>query len=96
MKILKVLPARYWQNSKDGRRVSIASIPWPLGSDQIDEWTVVEDGYTFEKDNGTTGTGHVPFQSEGLAGQFMAAYNCQDWNRCRALRDEDQSLKSTI
>jgi hypothetical protein len=75
MKIVQVIEAKRWLNTKNGRTASIyGSVPYNDESERSD-WTIQIVGYTWRLDNGTIGLGRIPAKTKEEAIEVMNRFN---------------------
>lgn len=70
MRIVRVIEARHWRHAETGATASIYGAG-PVGSG----WAVETCGWTWEKDNGTTGLCRMPAKTREEAETVMREFN---------------------
>jgi hypothetical protein len=73
---IKVIPSRRWQHKRDGRCASIYGACPASGAvgDTIDDWHIVDVGWTVQNDDGTVGIGRHPWTKKENADKFLEDY----------------------
>ncbi len=76
MKVLEVIPARFWKH-RSGRCASIyGALPWTgAPGNAREDWTMEERGWTWSNSNGTIGLGRVPAATREEAEEVMRKHN---------------------
>lgn len=83
MKIVEIIPAKVWENKKDGRHVSIyGACPGPKN-----EWEIVQIGWTWRNENGTVGLGRQPAKTRKEAVSVKVKNNARHKAQIRATKD---------
>lgn len=74
LRIVEIIPARRWRHV-DGRTASLyGSCPWTSAADKAN-WTMVDDGYTWRRADGTVGIGRRPASTMEEAKAVMDRVN---------------------
>ena len=77
MRIVKVIPRRFWLNNQNGQRASVyGSVPWVDPNDE-QNWTMVTQGWTWLMSNGTIGFGRKPADDYDEAVTVMEEFNAR-------------------
>lgn len=73
MKIVEVIPSKVYRHKVTGRRASIYGAHPEPGA--VENWEIVQVGWTWKKDDGTIGLGCVPAATQEEAEKARDAFN---------------------
>ncbi len=83
MRIVQVIPSKFWKHKGNGRLVSIyGAAPYPAN-----DWELVQVGWTWRLENGTVGLGRVPVKTRKEAVAIKREINAKHRQRIIAAQD---------